>query len=61
MAQDSQDQVLSTKEMYLFHRDREHGISDKDRRQKMREKGNKEKGYLSGRGKGLPWIERRQT
>jgi hypothetical protein len=30
--------------MYLFHRDREHGISDKDRRQKMREKGNKEKG-----------------
>ena len=39
LAQDPQDQVLSTKEMYLPHRDRGQRIKDKDRRQRMREKG----------------------
>jgi hypothetical protein len=35
----AQDQVLSTKEMYLLQRDSGQGIRDKDRRYRMREKG----------------------
>ena len=50
-AQDPQDQVLSTKEIYLPQRDRGQGIRDKDRRWRMREKGKgtRERGkeYLS--------------
>jgi hypothetical protein len=33
-----QDQVLSTKEIYLTQRDKSHGIRDKDRSQMTREK-----------------------
>lgn len=48
-AQDPQDQVLSTKEIYLPQREKGHGIRDKDRRQKMRQR---EKG-LRERRQGL--------
>ena len=46
LAQDPQDQVLSTKGIYLPQREREQGIRDKDRRQRVREKrkGTRDKG-----------------
>ena len=47
-----QDQVLSTKEIYLPQRDRGQGLRDKDRRQRKREKRKgtmeREEGYLWG-------------
>ena len=39
LAQTSQDQALSTKEIYLPQRDKGQGIRDKDRRQETRERG----------------------
>ena len=61
LAQDTQDQVLSTKEMYLPQRDRGHGIRGKDRRQKTREKGKRarQRDICPGRAKDCLWIERR--
>jgi hypothetical protein len=62
-----QDQVLSTKEMYLPQRDRRQGIRDNNGIETMREtvNGTKEKGkgYLSQweRSKDCHWKERRQT
>lgn len=54
LAQDPQDQVFSPKEIYLPQRDKGQGMKDKDRRQKISEKGKetKERGkrYLSGGG-----------
>ena len=60
----SQDQVLSTEEIYLLQRDKGRGIRDKDRRWRMRTEGKGTwemgKGYLSQRDKGLP-LDREET
>lgn len=45
MAQEHQDQVLSTSKIYLPQRDKKQGIRDKDRRKRMKEtKGEKKQG-----------------
>lgn len=67
LAQEHQDRVLSTSEIYLPQRDKKQGIRDKDRRKRMKKKGEKNK----GKGKEIfvqegtwtkhyLWVDRRQ-
>jgi len=65
LSQDTQDQVLSTKEIYLSQGDKDQEMKEKkegegnkkEGRQSTREMG---KGYLSHRDKGLP-LDREET
>jgi hypothetical protein len=57
LAQDPQDQILRTKELYLAQRNREQGIRDRDSGQRTREEG-----YLSQKGtKDSLWVESTTT